>query len=170
MVRFVDREKEFRFLEGEFSRNRASLVVVYGRRRIGKTTLIKHFIQDKSAFYFVATEESERENRRNFQHAVAEYTQHPFLKKDVLLEWDEIFSVLHSYHQGERKIIAIDEFQYLGRAQSSFPSVFQKIWDQMLAEANVMVILCGSLVGMMVEQALSYSSPLYGRRTGQIRL
>ena len=170
MVRFVDREQELRFLEGEFARERASLVVIYGRRRIGKTTLIKHFIQDKSAFYFVATEESERENRRNLQHAVGEYTHNPFLQKDVLLEWDEIFSMLNSYQPDVRKIIAIDEFQYLGRANSSFPSVFQKIWDQLLAEANVMVILCGSLVGMMVEQVLSYSSPLYGRRTGQIRL
>ncbi len=170
MALFVDREHELQFLEQEYSRDRSSLVVIYGRRRIGKTTLIKHFIQDKNAFYFVATEESERENRRNFQHAVSEFTRNPFLKKDVLLEWEEIFSVLHSHQPEARMVIAIDEFQYLGKARSSFPSIFQKIWDQMLAEARVMVILCGSLVGMMVEQTLSYSSPLYGRRTGQIRL
>ncbi len=170
MTLFIGRKKELQFLEEEFAQDRASLVILYGRRRIGKTTLIKQFIQEKNAFYFVATEESERENRRNFQHAVSEFTQNTLLKKDVLLEWDEIFSVLNQHQPGEKKIIAIDEFQYLGKARTSFPSIFQKIWDQMLAESRSMVILCGSLVGMMVEQALSYSSPLYGRRTGQIRL
>ncbi len=170
MTLFVGRKKELQFLEDEYAQDRASLVILYGRRRIGKTTLIKQFIQEKNAFYFVATEESERENRRNFQHAVSEFTQTPLLKKDVLLEWDEIFSVLKEHQPESRKIIAIDEFQYLGKARASFPSIFQKIWDQMLAESSVMVILCGSLVGMMVEQTLTYSSPLYGRRTGQIRL
>lgn len=170
MTLFIGRKKEIKFLEDEFAQDRASLVILYGRRRIGKTTLIKQFIQEKNAFYFVATEESERENRRNFQHAVSEFTQNSLLKKDVLLEWDEIFSVLNDYQPDKKKIIAIDEFQYLGKARTSFPSIFQKIWDQMLAKSRVMVILCGSLVGMMVEQTLSYSSPLYGRRTGQIRL
>ncbi len=170
MTLFIGRKKEIQFLEDEFAQDRASLVILYGRRRIGKTTLIKQFIQEKNAFYFVATEESERENRRNFQHAVSEFTHNTLLKKDVLLEWDEIISVLSKYQPEKKKIIAIDEFQYLGKARSSFPSIFQKIWDQMLAESRVMVILCGSLVGMMVEQTLSYSSPLYGRRTGQIRL
>ncbi|WP_028573693.1 ATP-binding protein [Desulfonatronovibrio hydrogenovorans] len=170
MTHFVGRNKEIQFLEDEFAQDRASLVILYGRRRIGKTTLIKQFIQEKNVFYFVATEESERENRRNFQHAVSDFTHNPLLKKDVLLEWDEIFSVLNKHQPDKKKIIAIDEFQYLGKARVSFPSIFQKIWDQMLAESRVMVILCGSLVGMMVEQTLSYSSPLYGRRTGQIRL
>ncbi len=170
MTLFIGRKKEIQFLEHEFAQDRASLVILYGRRRIGKTTLIKQFIQEKNAFYFVATEESERENRRNFQHAVSEFTHNTFLKKDVLLEWDEIISVLSKYQPEKKKIMAIDEFQYLGKARSSFPSIFQKIWDQMLAKSGVMVILCGSLVGMMVEQTLSYSSPLYGRRTGQIRL
>jgi len=170
MTLFIGRKKEIQFLEDEFAQDRASLVILYGRRRIGKTTLIKQFIQEKNAFYFVATEESERENRRNFQHAVADFTQNTFLKKDVLLDWDEIFSVLNQHQPENKKIIAIDEFQYLGKAQTSFPSIFQKIWDQMLEGSRPMVILCGSLVGMMVEQTLSYSSPLYGRRTGQIRL
>jgi len=170
MAIFIGRKKEIQFLEDEFAKDRASLVILYGRRRIGKTTLIKQFIEEKNAFYFVATEESERENRRNFQHAVSEFTHKTLLKKDVLLEWDEIFSVLNEHQPGKKKIIAIDEFQYLGKARASFPSIFQRIWDQMLSGSRSMVILCGSLVGMMVEQALSYSSPLYGRRTGQIRL
>ncbi len=170
MALFVDREHELGFLEEEYKQDRASLVVIYGRRRIGKTTLIKHFIQNKGSFYFVATEESERENRRNFQHSVSEFTGNSFLKKDVLLEWEEIISVLIKHQPETKKVMVIDEFQYLGKSNSSLSSVFQKIWDQLLAEAGVMVILCGFLVGMMKEQTLSYSSPLYGRRTGQIRL
>jgi hypothetical protein len=117
-----------------------------------------------------ATKESERENRRNFQHSVADFTGNALLKKDVLLEWEEIFAELKKHQSGAKKIIVLDEFQYIGKARSSFPSVFQKIWDQVLADSRTMVILCGSLVGMMVEQTLTYSSPLYGRRTGQIRM
>ena len=170
MTKFVNRAPELKFLQEEFAQNRASLVIIYGRRRIGKTTLIKHFIQDKDACYFVATEESERENRRNFQHSVADFTGNALLKKDVLLEWEEIFAELKKQQSGAKKIIVLDEFQDIGKARSSFPSVFQKIWDQVLADSRTMVILCGSLVGMMVEQTLTYSSPLYGRRTGQIRM
>lgn len=170
MIKFVNRIPELRFLKEEFAQNRASLVIIYGRRRIGKTTLIKHFIQDKDACYFVATEESERENRRNFQHSVANFTGNEFLKKDVLLEWEEIFAEAKKHQSGAKKVIVLDEFQYIGKTRSSFPSVFQKIWDQVLADSRTMVILCGSLVGMMVDQTLAYSSPLYGRRTGQIKM
>lgn len=67
-------------------------------------------------------------------------------------------------------VVILDEFQYLGRSNPAFPSVFQRVWDEILKERNVMVILCGSLISMMVSQTLSYQSPLYGRRTAQIRL
>lgn len=170
MPQFINRANEHQFLEDEFRQDRASLVILYGRRRIGKTTLVKHFIEAKTAFYFVATEEPERENKKNFQVNVADFTGNRFLKKDVVLEWEEILTLLRDYQPDVKKVVVIDEFQYLGKTNPSFPSILQKIWDHCLAEANIMMILCGSLVGMMIKQTLSYSSPLYGRRTGQIRL
>jgi AAA+ ATPase superfamily predicted ATPase len=77
---------------------------------------------------------------------------------------------LINYETDDKKVIIIDEFQYLGKSNPAFPSIFQKIWDTLLKELNIMVILCGSLISMMESQTLSYSSPLYGRRTGQIKL
>ena len=168
--RFVNREKELEYLTRVYKEQTSSLIVLYGRRRIGKTTLIKEFIKDKTALYLIATEESEKENKKNFQWALSDLTQNSLLKKAVDLEWDDIFLQFKSYQPKGKKILVIDEFQYLGRANKGFPSVFQKIWDEILVNDDVMVILCGSLVSMMIKQTLSYSSPLYGRRTGQIRL
>jgi AAA+ ATPase superfamily predicted ATPase len=75
-----------------------------------------------------------------------------------------------SHEPERRKLIVIDEFQYIGKSSPAFPSVFQRIWDLILQRQNVMVVLCGSLISLMESQTLSYGSPLYGRRTGQIKL
>ncbi|MEW6624752.1 MAG: ATP-binding protein [Bacillota bacterium] len=167
---FVNREKELSFLEGEFKKEGASLVIIYGRRRIGKTSLIKKFIEQKAALYFLATEESERENIASLQNILADYTGNNLLRSGANFSWDDLFITFRDYKRNEKKILIIDEFQYLGKANSSFPSVFQRIWDERLKDTNIMVILCGSLIHMMESQTLAYSSPLYGRRTGQIKL
>ena len=168
MKKFVNRTEELRFLESEYKREEASLVVIYGRRRVGKTSLIKEFIKDKKALYFLATEESIDMNLDFFKNLAAEHMNNALLKEAKLDRWEPVFDAL--VQEGERQVIIIDEFQYLGKSDASFPSVFQRIWDQQLKDKSIMVILCGSLISMMVDQTLSYSSPLYGRRTGQIRL
>ncbi len=167
---FIDRLIEKDFLEREYFQGRSSLVVVYGRRRIGKTTLIREFVRNKPAMYFLATEETERENRKAFQSLVAAFTGDTILEKASGLAWADIFAILTKHKTNEKKIVIIDEFQYLGKANKAFPSVFQGIWDNILKEENIMVILCGSLINMMESQVLNYSSPLYGRRTGQIKM
>ena len=167
---FINRDKELACLNQEYAQKRSALIVIYGRRRIGKTTLIKEFIKGKTALYLIATEESEHENKKIFQRILGDFTQNPLLKKDLVLEWEEIFSLFVNHQPDQKKILVIDEFQYLGKSNKGFPSLFQKIWDEMLADTGTMVIVCGSLVSMMVHQTLSYASPLYGRRTGQIRL
>ena len=79
MKKFINRDKERNFLKNEYQKEKASFVVIYGRRRIGKTELIKEFAKDKSALFFLATEESENENRNEFKKAVAEYISNPLL-------------------------------------------------------------------------------------------
>ena len=170
MKNFIDRENELQFLEDQYSASSASLIVLYGRRRVGKTTLMTHFIQNKRALYFLVTEESEHQNRNAFKDMVADFTENALLKAAAVDHWDLIFQTLVDSVTDERLIILIDEFQYLGKSNPAFPSIFQKIWDTILKNRNVMVILCGSLMSMMESQTLSYSSPLYGRRTGQIKL
>ena len=170
MKEFINREKEKAFLESEYRKDIASFVVIYGRRRIGKTSLIKEFIKDKSALFFLATEESEAENRNVFKVKVSEYIGNPLLAQADVNSWEELFSYIVNDSTHDRKLIIIDEFQYIGKANRAFVSVLQKIWDTVLSDNNVMLILCGSLVNMMYSQTLSYDSPLYGRRTGQIKM
>ena len=170
MKLFVDRNEEMNTLEQEFQRKESAMVILYGRRRVGKTTLISEFIQDKNALYYLVTEEQETQNRNNFKNMVADFIGSSLLKNASVENWDILFQELVSFPSSEKKVIVIDEFQYLGKSNAAFPSIFQKIWDTILKDAGVMVILCGSLVSMMETQTLNYTSPLYGRRTAQIRL
>ena len=171
MEKFVDRTKELETLEKEFCREESSFVVVYGRRRVGKTALINHFCKGKNAIYFLATEEGENENRENFKNIVGNHFDNTLLLNASVNRWEDIFSVVQNRENpSERLILVIDEFQYLGKANKSFPSVMMGIWDKILCKSNVMLILCGSLINMMTSQVLNYDSPLYGRRTAQIKL
>ena len=170
MESFIDREEELRSLEKQYASTEAALVILYGRRRVGKTALMTHFIQNKRALYFLVTEESEQQNRNSFKSMVADFVENPLLQAAEVSQWELIFQILTDNIGSERLVILIDEFQYLGKSNPAFPSIFQKIWDTILKGRNVMVILCGSLISMMESQTLSYSSPLYGRRTGQIKL
>jgi AAA+ ATPase superfamily predicted ATPase len=175
---FVDRTGELAFLEEQWKREQASFVVVYGRRRIGKTALVSRFLADRRGFYFLATEESEAQNRAAFRALAAQFSGNELLAASTTADWELIFrealrpflGAVPAGAKQERLVIAMDEFQCLAKANPAFPSVLQKIWDTFLSGKNVMLILCGSSVSMMESSVLSYNSPLYGRRTGQIRL
>lgn len=170
MQKFVNRVNELDALEKQYQSPDSSLVIVYGRRRVGKTALINEFLKrHNDTMYFLATEESEAQNLNYFKMQVAEFTDNELLKS-ANVDWLTVFRILSEYKSDRKKIIVIDEFQYIGQSNSSFPSIMQKIWDTILAKSNVMLILCGSLVSLMRSQTLDYSSPLYGRRTAQIRL
>ncbi len=170
MKRFVDREQEMATLQSEYGRDGSGLVVLYGRRRVGKTTLISEFIKNKKALFFLASEESESQNRLAFQQKAADFLNSNLLKNVEVKSWDVLFRAIMDTHFDSKPVIVLDEFQYLGRSNPAFPSVFQRIWEEILKDRQVMVILCGSLISMMQSQTLAYDSPLYGRRTAQIRL
>ena len=172
MKQFVNRRKELETLRKEYSRKEASFVVIYGRRRVGKTALIKEFCKDKRNIMFLATEENETENRNAFKEAVAEAFDHTLLREARVTRWETIFDSIADQcgKAKDRLILVMDEFQYLGKANPAFPSILMKIWDEKLKDKNIMLILCGSLINMMTSQVLNYDSPLYGRRTAQIKL
>ena len=170
MKKFVGRVKELEALEKQYRANESALVIVYGRRRVGKTALISEFLKTHSdSIYFLATEESEKQNLNYFKIQVSEFTGNEILKS-ASVDWLTVFKTLIEYKTKTKKIIVFDEFQYIGQSNPAFPSIMQKIWDVLLKDSNIMLILCGSLVSLMKSQTLDYSSPLYGRRTGQIRL
>ncbi len=170
MRHFVDREQEMATLQSEYDRDGSALVVLYGRRRVGKTTLISEFIKNKKALFFLASEESESQNRLAFQEKAADFLNSDLLKNVEVKSWDVLFRAIMDTHFDSKPVIVLDEFQYLGKSNPAFPSVFQRIWEEILKDRQVMVILCGSLISMMQSQTLAYDSPLYGRRTAQIRL
>ena len=170
MKQFVDRELEMEALQNEYERDGSALVVLYGRRRVGKTTLISEFIKGKRALFFLASEEAEAQNRNAFKEKVAEFIDSDLLRSADIKSWDVLFKAIMDTPFESKPVIVLDEFQYLGKANPAFPSIFQRIWGEILKDKSVMVILCGSLISMMESQTLAYGSPLYGRRTAQIRL
>ncbi|MCL2312776.1 MAG: ATP-binding protein [Firmicutes bacterium] len=168
-MNFVNREKELLFLEDEYKSERSSFVVIYGRRRVGKTALISEFIKNKKALYFFANEEKEDVIKRLFKEKVADFIGDENFKNLKTDDWEKIFKKL-PLNTEEKFILIIDEFQNIGKSNSAFPSIFQGVWDMNFEKKNIMVILCGSIISMMESQTLNYASPLYGRRTGQIKL
>lgn len=168
-MRFIGRKNELHTLNTEYNRN-SSFVVIYGRRRVGKTTLIKEFLKNKTAFYYLATEELEIQSMKRLANVIARTTKNTLLQKIEFTDWLDLFQLIADYKPEEKKVLVIDEFPYLVRTNSAFPSILQNAWDEFLKDSNVMLILSCSLIGMMQKHALSYDSPLYGRRTAQMRL
>ena len=122
MVKFVDREAEIKTLQSEYQRGGSALVILYGRRRVGKTTLITEFIKDKKALFFLASEESENQNRMAFKDKAAEFIKSDLLKDADVKSWDVIFKAVMDTHFESKPVIVIDEFQYIGRSNPAFPS------------------------------------------------
>jgi len=164
---FVNRNDELNFLDSAYRSGRSEFIVIYGRRRIGKTELLREFIKDKNAVYFLADERSDQDNLSDFRTLVAGGIDSELLSASNL-DWGDTLKEVSKNEK--RLIIVIDEYPYLIRGNKSIPSIFQKAWDLYLNDSNVMLILCGSSISMMEQYVLGSKSPLYGRRSGQIRV
>lgn len=164
MIRkFVNRKEELEFLEREFMDTGLKVIILYGRRRVGKTELINQFCMDKPHIYFLADKRGTAINAREFAANSARYFN------DITPEvrnFDDAFIYILKRTEDRKLIVTIDEFAYLVEKDDSIPSVFQKIVDVHMKGTNTYLILCGSSISMM-EGILGYRSPLYGRRTGQ---
>ncbi len=164
ITKFVGRKKELKFLEEKYNENKFNFIVVYGRRRIGKTTLIKKFLENKKGIYFLAREVTMKENIRTFKESAREILDLEHIKED----WIAIFKEISKYK--EKLVIVIDEFPYLIKEDRSVISTFQYIIDEYLQNTNHLLIVLGSSISTIEKDIISYKSPLYGRRTGQIKL
>ncbi|MDX9813540.1 MAG: ATP-binding protein [Sulfurimonadaceae bacterium] len=167
---FINRQRELSLLNDEYISGRFAFTVLYGRRRAGKTTLLKEYIKDKPSIYFLVTLENFSVVLRRFQTIVADFFNDSFLKELELKSFEQLFSYIGQKNLNKKLVIIIDEFQYLSKSDSSIPSQFQYIVDEILKTKNIHLVLCGSIISMMYEQTLSYSSPLYGRRTSSLKL
>lgn len=120
MEQFIDREYEMETLESEYRRKGSALVIIYGRRRVGKTTLISEFIKDKNALFFLASEESEAQNRALFKEKAADFIESDLLKNADVKSWDVIFKAIMDSPFDRKPVIVMDEFQYIGKSNPCF--------------------------------------------------
>jgi len=170
---FVNREKELEILEREYSSKFPSFVIIYGRRRIGKSELILKFIEGKEAIYYVCSTEGDRANIEELKKNFAEFLMDENFASIKFENWYSLFSSLVSHKNFSRKrkiILVLDEFPYLILSNPNIPSIFQKIWDNILRKENIMLILCGSYISVMERKVINKKSPLYGRRTASFLL
>ncbi|VUT26713.1 MAG: Archaeal ATPase [Candidatus Methanolliviera sp. GoM_oil] len=165
-LKFVNRKDELAFLRERYNRENFEFFVIYGRRRIGKTELIKNFLQDKPHIYFLCDKSGTERNISRLKRKIARYLDEPPVETNDL---EEILSHLVK-RSNERIVIVFDEFSYLVEKDSTVPSQFQAVIDEVLRSSNTFLIFCGSSISMMEKGVLSYKSPLYGRKTAHIKL
>lgn len=166
-VELIDREEETAFLEDAYAQNKSQLLVLYGRRRVGKTYLLQHFMKGKKHAYYLCTKGNEAEQIRLLSRMVGETFNDTALALSPFSDWRALFLYLHEKAQKEKFLLVIDEFPYLINANPAITSIFQKYWDEYLSKTKIMLVLCGSSIAMMESEVLAHRSPLYGRRTGQ---
>ncbi|HIQ49588.1 MAG TPA: ATP-binding protein, partial [Nanoarchaeota archaeon] len=166
MSRFIDRKEELNFLERKYKSNEAELLILYGRRRIGKTELLLEFLKNKKGIYFLGRLEAREQTIRRFNNILAEFFKDFELIKNPLNTWDSLFDYIAEKAK-EKIIVVFDEFPLIIEKFPEIISILQDKWDNKLKHSKIKLILCGSSIGMMEKYTLSYKSPLYGRRTGQ---
>lgn len=164
MEDFINREKELELLENALESNDAEMIIIYGRRRVGKSELVRRSIKNReNALYYQATETTPSVQLDEFIEAVKK--QFPEVK-NVRKDWEAILDFLSRQNTS----VVIDEFPFLIEADSSIPSKFQRVWDTKIKDTESSLILIGSSISIMEDKVLSSSSPLYGRRTQSIEL
>jgi len=163
LPKFANREKELEFLEKIYSKKEFNLVVLYGRRRVGKTEIIKKFIENKPSVYLLATDESYTENLKSLKQKFAEFTGKEYFAKLETESLYDIFKFFSEEIKNRRCVIAIDEFPYLMQTKKGVLSLFQKIIDEILVKTNITLILCGSSMSIIESDVLGKGTPLYGR-------
>lgn len=175
---FIGRETEIRELNKRYESNRFECVVLYGRRRIGKTALINEFTKNKRTIHFQATQGTGNENLESFSEAIQaldhqgsgfslseDYSQY------IYASFRQAFFEVKRRAENERLVLVIDEFPFLAEKEESISSLLQEMIDHHFKpQEKLMIILCGSSTSFMENQVLGYKSPLYGRRTAQIKL
>ena len=163
---FIGRKKELNELNFRFNNSKKEFGVIYGRRRIGKSTLINEFLKDKPNIFFQAKKDSIYGNLRSFSYEIDKLLDLP--KYFVFSSMEEAFDSLIEYAKGKRFVIAIDEYPYIVNQDASFPSVLQEAIDR--APENLFFLISGSDVGMLKNELENHNSPLYKRRTFEMNV
>jgi len=171
---FVSREMELALLDNLYQQEGAQFLVLYGRRRIGKTALVTQWGRGVEGpyLYWMASQTSATNQLRNFSQALFQ-----FLNPETVVtptfsypSWEAAFAEVARLSAGRRVVVVLDEFTYVMQADPEVPSLIQKAWDHHLKESQVFLLLMGSLAGIIQRTVLDYQSPLYGRATARLKL
>ena len=167
---FVGREHELKKLNEMYGKGKFECAIIYGRRRVGKTTLIQEFIKGKKAAYFLSLETSERTNLENFSRCVWSIAAGNVRTPPHFANFTDAFEAVADLAEEERLVLVIDEYPYLAKSVLGISSIIQAQIDMRLKNSKLFLILCGSSMAFMENQVLGYQSPLYGRRTAQFKI
>lgn len=174
MKKFVARENELDDLEEMYESSNFEMAVIYGRRRVGKTALIKEFIKDKPAIYFQGIEATKELNLGYLSDSIMDFENPNRINKNFIFpDFKTAFSQIQDIANQQKKklVFVLDEFPYLAESAPEVSSLLQYAIDHIYKNFdNIMLILCGSSMSFMVHQVLGDKSPLYGRKTGQLKI
>ncbi|NTV41217.1 MAG: ATP-binding protein [Candidatus Moranbacteria bacterium] len=166
-MKFINRTVELKDMNEKWEKNTSQFFIIYGKRRVGKTELVKQFLNNKPSIYFLADKRNHADQLKELGRVVGNYFGDKILVKNGFQDWLEFFEYIGS--KGKQPLaIAIDEYPYLVETDNATSSVFQKGWDQYLKNSKVFFVLLGSSIAMMESEVLIHTAPLFGRRTGQI--
>lgn len=165
-MKFFNRKQDLAALNKWWQEHKANLAIIYGKRRVGKTALCLEFCKNKPSIYFLSEQIDIKFQLRKISREVGAFFKDSYIAEYGIQDWEQFFKYIAS--KKKKFILVIDEFPYLVDASPAIPSIFQKGWDIYLSKSPIFLIFCGSSIGMMEEHTLSYKSPLYGRRSGQI--
>ena len=165
---FIGRENELSLLNDLYNTGSFEFLVLYGRRRVGKTSLLREFRKDKNAIFFSAQEKNDSLNLADFSKAVQMHFDGNFFGS--FDSWQNVFEYIGSRVKEERLLIIIDEFPFIATTNASVKSILQHTIDHSWKGKNIFLILCGSSVSFMEKEVMGYKSPLYGRSTAQLEV
>lgn len=167
---FIGRQDELQFLEEKYHSKDGQLVVIYGRRRVGKTETIRKFCENKKSIFYTCIECPDDKQLASFSNKILQtgIPASQYIKS--FSDWEQAFRSILEIPGEEKKILVIDEFPYMVRNNNSIPSILQSLWDEVLKDKNVMIILCGSAMSFIEKEILSEKNPLYGRATGILKM
>jgi len=168
---FIGRAEELNFLRSRYNRKEGQLIVLYGRRRVGKTETLREFCKDKPHVFYSCKECTDDEQLKSFSRRtlqkgmpIAEYVS-------SFANWEQAFnSILELPAGGGKKLLVIDEFPYMVHGNNEIPSILQNLWDEKLKNENIMIILCGSAMSFIEREILAEKNPLFGRATGILKM
>ena len=171
---FKGRNAELSLLDKLWQKPDAALLILYGRRRVGKTRLLTHWREQHSdqALYWVAEPMSARDQLRSFSQALHRfaYPDSPVSMEIYYEDWEQALWHVAERARDRRLALFIDEFTYLLEVEPAVVGMLQKAWDHWLSDSNLILALSGSQMALMRKHVLSYEAPLYGRATSQFEL